>query len=189
MKCIQEGSLLPRPQFSFRLFINTVVTWCAYRPRFKPCVSWTQAPCSLASIPPSSFVAGFTRTFSNEFCCSCCFNQNWFMCGEKKTHHNVIDWTIVQVEKVVNLWYETMHEKHVVWQQARSLYKCFHTYELRDLWVSVSGHHQASQMSRIYASSKRGPLLKWNLLTGKWQGKGIRFQNWPNLIWKTLRRK
>lgn len=47
----------------------------------------------------------------------------------------MIDWTSVQIEKVPSLWCETLYKKHMVWEKARSLYKCFHTHELRDLWM------------------------------------------------------
>ena len=49
----------------------------------------------------------------------------------------MIDWTSVQIEKVPSLWCETLYKKHMVWEKARSLYKWFHTHELRDLWTSL----------------------------------------------------
>ena len=54
---------------------------------------------------------------------------------KRKIYHNMIDWTSVQIEKVPSLWCETLYKKHMVWEKARSLYKCFHTHELRDLWM------------------------------------------------------
>lgn len=88
---------------------------------------------------------------------------------KKKNNHNVIDWTSVLVEKVVNLWCEAMYKKHVIWEKARSLYKYFHIHK-----VDGSGHHQSLLMSRICVPSQRGHLLKWSQLTGMWRREGIR---------------
>ena len=121
----------------------------------------------------SSFMPCFTRTFTSVCVCVFPFNQNWFLCGRKKNHHNVIDWTSVQVEEVVNLWREAMYKKHVVWEYARSLYKCFPTHKRRDLCVPLDIINPCRCQGPVYRP--KGALC-WNRASfRKVTGRGYQF--------------
>lgn len=103
------------------------------------------------------------------------------MCEKKKNHHNVIDWTSVQVEKVVNLWCEAMYKKHVVWEKARA---CTNVSTFTNLGICECLWTPSILTDvNVYVLSKKDHLLKWSQLIGMWQGEGISSQNWPNLIW------